>query len=225
MQKIRIIVVVVAVSLMASLSFAENESFIQRLKKRFTATQDEKKKAETPKSIEQAKPVESAKPDEAIVETKTPQPTVVQKDVKDMTKEELVKEITRMYTNYRNIAVTGMEAETDDKGAVTAIYYNKGDGSRVRIDDLDKETLESLFVNVRREMVRISTERTMKMMEDIRRIQEMNRQQRELSRTIQQKGVPGATYKPPSAPPALPKTYTPPKLPPSVPKTPKTTTR
>ena len=58
MQKIRIIVVVVAVSLMASLSFAENESFIQRLKKRFTATQDEKKKAETPKSIEQAKPVE-----------------------------------------------------------------------------------------------------------------------------------------------------------------------
>lgn len=132
------------------------------------------------------------------------------KGVKEMTKEELLQRITQMFGYNMDLVkiVGGIEAVKDDKGNVTYEYAKK-DGAKTRIEDLDKETLEFIFLKAQNEMTRINTEKTMRQMKEIRRIQEMNRQNRMLMKQPRST----VTYKPYKPPPTAPKTYSPPKLP------------
>jgi hypothetical protein len=127
--------------------------------------------------------------------------------VKQMTPEEVVKELTRMLNYNKELIklVPGLEMVKDDKGNIYYTYKQK-DGKVVRLEDLDRETLESIFLTVRSDMIRRNTEMTTRQMREIKRIQDMNRQARELRRPV----TTTTTYKPPALPPKVPKpTYTP----------------
>ena len=148
----------------------------------------------------------------------------VPKGVADMTKTELVNGITQTFNYSRNLVgvVPGIEAVKDEKGVVSYVYKDK-DGKILKLEELPKETLESIFLKARNEMTRQNTEQTMKQMKEIKRIQDMERQRRALATTTPRRVT--TTYKAPS----IPKTYQAPKVytAPSIPKTPTraTTTR
>ncbi len=143
---------------------------------------------------------------EKAVETSAAQPQAagIPQGVKEMKKEELAKEIVQAldYTKETIKAIPGMEMVKDEKGAVSYVYKSK-DGKMVRLENLDRETLEFIFIKVRNEKIKINNEKTMKQMKEIRRIQEMNRQTRALNMMNQQRNLPA--YKPAYKSPQLPK--------------------
>jgi len=163
-----------------------------------------------------AKP--TAQPVKAVQATKAQaaQPAVTQeasvpKGVKDMTKEEILKRITQLFEINPNLikVVPGIESVKDEKGSIVYNYVTK-DGKKTRLEDIDKDTLDLIYMKIQNEYNRISTEQTMKQMKEIRRIQELNRQTKALNRNPTTNTT---TYKPVQLPKIPAKTYTAPKLP------------
>ena len=154
-----------------------------------------------------AKPAQPAQP----AQPATPaQPAAVPQGIKDMKKEDIVKEIVRMlgYNQEMLKLIPGLEMAKDESGAIHYTLKDK-EGKVTKLEDLDRETLESMFLVVRSDMIRRNTEMTTRQMREIKRIQDMNRQMRELRRT---RTPVTTTYKPPALPPKVPKpTYTPPR--------------
>ncbi len=133
--------------------------------------------------------------------------------VKEMKREDLIKEIKFTLDASKDSirAVPGLEMVKDEKGAANYLFKDK-DGKMIKLEDVDKETLEFIFVKVRNERARISNEQTMKQMKEIKRIQDMNRQNALMRSLNQQRTT--TTYKPSYNPPQVPKaTTTQPKLP------------
>ena len=142
-----------------------------------------------------------------------PQAAGIPQGIKEMKKEDILKEITfTLNTSKDSIkAVPGMEMIKDEKGVASYLFKDK-DGKPVKLEDLDRETLEFIFIKVRNERIKISNEQTMKQMKEIRRIQDMNRQNALMRSLNQQRRT--TTYKPAYTAPKVPKTTTTqPKLP------------
>ncbi len=120
------------------------------------------------------------------------------KSIKDMTREELVQGIMQTFARDKKyLAMVGVQEAKDEKGAIGYIYTRK-DGTKVRLQDLDKETLEFMYTRLRNEMTKADTEKTLKQMKELKRIQDLNRQQKMLKQTAPTRTT---TYKPVKLPP------------------------
>jgi len=228
MNKRRIFVVAIAAILCASVAFAQaNESLVEKLRKKFNfgakpaapAAQTAAKTAvkapaapvkpvETPAApkvvgatlaqttaAEPKETAETAVKAQKAAETPAVKPA---KDTKDMTKEELIVEITKMLSSSRSVAAAVPEIQiSQDKKGVETYMYKKADGTTAPLSSLDKAALEALYLRIRNEFMRVQNDRTMKMLRDIKNIERMNQQQRML-RDLNRR--PTTTYKSPVPP-------------------------
>ena len=102
----------------------------------------------------------------------------------NMSNEKLIGDIKTMLST--NIKIRGMVPDIEFvQGAdgKVSLFYKKKDGTKMPLENVDRKTLEEVFLKVRAEYDRAQNEKTLKMLKDIKNIQEMNRQQRML-RTI-----------------------------------------
>jgi len=179
----------------ASVSFAaENESWIQKMKNKF------QKKEVVPAKVSPAKiaPAKEAKKTEAP-----------KKERKDMTKDELVADITKNLDREDAILnlVPGLEKKSDPDKKEYYTYQGK------RLEDLDKDTLDKIFGRVRNEALRLRTDKLNRQLETVRRANAM-------TATVPQ--VPRSPVPPTvNVPPQVPRSVQPPSRPPAPPAPPR----
>ena len=136
---------------------------------------------------------------------------------KDLTKEELIQYIKDRLDREEGVLnfVPELKKETDAAGNMYYAYQG------TRLENLDKEKLDKLFLRVQNELVRIRTERLNRQLESIRRIQRLTTQQ-QVPR-VPNVAIPPPPPQIPQNPPAaiqVPRTpSSPPSPPPQVPKT------
>lgn len=113
------------------------------------------------------------------------------KPLEELTKEELLKEITeRLDYNPEALAfIPELNMEEDEEGN---IFYTHTSGDRItkKLEELDRTSLEKIFNRVTSETNRLNTERLIRQLEQVRQAQQ-----------------------PPKVPPQPAKIYTPPKTP------------
>ena len=167
------------------------------------------RKVELPKEAVPVAPVEPVKePEEEAPKRKAPPKRKVV-----IPKERMLEVINRrlkVFPQIIDIIPYLSRGEVTEEGEVEYRYI-LSDGTQVKLEDLDKDTLYNLYVRVNNEATRLHTERI------LRQIQ----QQEQLMRSM--KGAPRPPRQPvspPQPPPEPPKVYTPPRTPaqpPSVP--------
>jgi len=246
MRKITIISISAVIALLASsvLFAQEQETLMQKIMKRFK--KEEKPVQAAPEKKATAAPA-AAKKDTVPAAEKTnlsgevnaqaKEPSTAgwteekadkaKRTRKDLTKEELVQYIKDRLDREEEVLnfIPELKKETDAAGNMYYAYQG------VRLENLDKEKLDKLFLRVQNELVRIRTERLNRQLESIRRIQRLTTQQqvprvpnvtippptpqipRNPPATIQ---VPRTPSSPPSPPPQIPKAA--PAQPPATPK-------
>lgn len=131
-----------------------------------------------------------------------------------MTKEELLVHIKERLRVTEEIAdfIPGLKKEKDPAGA---LYYTY---NGIRIDDLDRDTLDKLFGRIQTESVRINTERINKQLESIRQAQQAQQAAQQAARIPAVVQVPPQPPKIPQAPPTQAQIPKVPQLPPQPPK-------
>jgi hypothetical protein len=163
------------------------------------------REAEMPKEEKRAVPAVPVKPaeedKEEIPERKAPPERKVV-----IPKERMLEVIERRLKVFPRIVdiIPYLSREEATEGGEIEYRYVLDDGTRVKLEDLDKETLYNLYVRINNEATRLHTERI------LRQIQ----QQEQLMRTL--KGAPRPPRQPvapPPAPPEPPRVYTPPRTP------------
>jgi hypothetical protein len=116
---------------------------------------------------------------------------------RELTKSEMVTGIKESLEDNEEMLnfVPGLKMEKSDKGEPS--YKLEG----IRLEDLDKDRLKSVYIKVRQQATRIRTERLNRQMETVRRSQQLTNISRQ------------ATPRVPPVPTPIPKTYTPPAVP------------
>ena len=162
-----------------------------------------------------AMPLKASAPTTAVpapgeVKAKAPQPVTVSPTIKNMTKEELIKEINSEIQNEDEILdyIPSLKKMKDESGK-EYLAYNEG-GRIFKLDELDRVKLESLLTRIYNQATILQAERINTQLATIREIQNINRQAATVPRP-----VPSAPRTPPQPPPA------PPKAPPAVPAQPR----
>jgi|GEM_PF-2649181 len=190
MRNFKIAALIIAFVFLSQSSFAEeNVGFMQKIK---NWGKNVLIKKEAP-VVEKAKAKEPA-----------PQPK------KEHTRQEMIAGVKETLGENEEILnlLPGMKMEKTDKGEASYIYNG------IKLEDLENDKLKQIFMKVRRETLRIRTERINNQMETIRRSQQIT------------SGIPQSTVsRVPPTQVAVPQVYTLPRVPtvPSsnVPQTPK----
>jgi len=172
---------------MASVSLAaESQSWLDRIKARF----QKKEVAAAKKSV----------PAQKIKKSEPPQ-----KQLKDMSKEEIISGMVRTLDREDSILsmIPGLKEETGEGGKGYYTYHGTG------LDDLDKETLENIYVRVHQEGLRIRTGKLERQLETVRKVEAVQR--------VSRPPVPPAV----NAPPQTPRPAQPPSRPPAPPAPPR----
>ncbi|MDO8525584.1 MAG: hypothetical protein Q7S07_03760 [Candidatus Omnitrophota bacterium] len=120
---------------------------------------------------------------------------------KELTKREMVDRINSNLDSFPEILnfVPGLKKETGPAGKITYTYHGKNIGA------LEAEQLSGIYSRVNNESVRLRTDRINRQLDNIRRIDEINRQNRQLIRTPKIPTPPPRLPKIPRIPPALPR--------------------
>ena len=134
----------------------------------------------------------------------------------EMTAADKIVRINKDLSAFKEILgiVPGLAKESDVVGNTYYTYQGK------KLEDLDKETLNKLYSAVATQAVRLRTERLNKQLENIRRANELTRQNTQVAPRV---NIVTPPYQPPAftPPPAVnqpPKQPTPPPTPPTLPR-------
>ncbi len=148
---------------------------------------------------------EEAVPEEAPEEEK-PEPEEM-----PISKEEMIEVIKRRVQVYSQIPylIPNFYSEVGADGE-RVYYYSLPGQVAMRLEELDKKTIQGLFVRVNNEATRLRTEQLMRQIQQQEQIMRTIQQQQQLQR--QQQPV-----TPPGPPPEPPKIYVPPQPPPQPP--------
>lgn len=221
MKKAKIAVIMSVIVLSASLAAAQEEEgliprLIKRVKDRWaqkTAPQAPAPKAPAaqaaaPEQAPAVKPGTSApQAAKAVPAEGSPTPVVKMSDsVKEMSKDELIKEIESEIDNEDAILdYLPSLKKIKEEGGKEYLAYNI-DGKMLKLEELDRDKLESLLFSVYRQASLIQTERITSQLESIRQVENITRR----ANTV------------PPAPPPLPRVpQQPPRTPPSPPAEPR----
>ena len=157
--------------------------------------------AEEPGAVEE-KPAEEQPLEEQQAEEAPEKKEKPPKREIPISKEKMLEVIHNRLKVYSEIVYIVPELTFEEKeDGQKEYFYQTRQGSLVKLSDLDKETLYSVFVSVNNEATRINTERL------IRQIQ----QQEQLRRSLQ--NIPQQPPQPPPQPPQPPQVFTPPRPP------------
>lgn len=204
MSKFRMSASVAAACLLvaASFSFAAEKKEGLMEKARLAIIQ---KMAQWKASREKTKaPVKKAPVKKAPVKKAPPQKPV--KAVKDMTKDELIKEMKSILASENEILgrIPGLKAEKDANGEEFYTYQG------VRLEAVDRGQLEKIYSRIRSEALRIRTDRINRQLETIKRTQRI---------ATPPPALPPSGAKIPPTPPTTPRIpKSPPKAPPLPPR-------
>jgi hypothetical protein len=135
----------------------------------------------------------------SAIESEPRAKTTVSDSVKNMTKGELVREITSELNDEEELLdyIPTLKKMKDERGVE---YYTYSlDGKTVKISDLDRTTLEKLLSRIYNQATLIQTDRINKQLESMRSIQNINRQ---ISVPRVPPPVPTAPRQPPKPPPS-----------------------
>lgn len=197
---------------MCTFSYAQEEGFIKRMWRRFISEThlEKKEKAATEEIV----------PEEAVAEQEAREiPPEEAPEEPELTRGEMIEIINEnldTFADELSSKVPNLVEKTDEEGKVTYLFKDAL-GKEVNFEDLDEESLLSLYNRVVNQAALLRRERTMSQMEQLRRIQEMQRQ-RQITQPPQVPGVPQVPRVPqPAIPPQPPKVYTPPRIPSSHP--------
>jgi hypothetical protein len=212
MKNIKIITIFTVMILSAAVAVAqeETEGLIPKLIKRFKS---EPAKPVAEKPVVPVKPAAPAMPAAQTAKAEAQGPVVKVGDtVKKMTKDELVKEITSEISDEEEaLDYIPTLKMMKDPGGKEYLAYKEG-AAMVRLEDLDRDRLESILLNIYNKVAIIRADRLQSQIAAIRQAENIARPPA-VPRNIPV--IPGASQQPPRAP------VQPPKPPPSIPAQPK----
>jgi len=216
MKKIRLAILTSGVVLLSAaiLCAAEEESLIQKLRERLFGQWQTSQAQQPAKAVQPAAQPASQKSIKVSGEREKA-PTIRTKLIKEMTKEDILKEIHDELDGEDEILDYMPEIKkTKDLDGKTAYIYRVGTRD-TKLEELDKDTLEKILSKVYNQATIIRTDRINNQMETIRQ--------------AQRAGMGGGVSGRPPAVPTMPPRVTaippkPPQIPPSVTTPPKTPT-
>lgn len=203
----------------------ETEGLIPRLMKRFQKKEEASKKpAETmPAAVPAKKTIAPAARPQA--DQRMPQipgersasaegGRTVTPGLENMTKEELAKDITEELMSEEEIFdyIPQLKTEKDPQGK--KIFTFESNGQRIKIEDLDKETLGKLYGTINQVSTKINVDRINQQLETIRQAQNLQRVTRPPQAISPPPQPPRLQTVPPSVPQAAP------SRPPEIPRVP-----
>jgi hypothetical protein len=170
---------------------------------------------EAPPEKPEEVPAERIAPEEREKEEAVPEERVEEEKPEEeeipITKEEMIEVIKRRLRIYSQIQylIPNFYSEVGEDGERVYYYSTPGNPAK-RLEELDRKTIQGLFVRVNNEATRLRTEQLMRQIQQQEQIMRTIQQQQQLQR--QQQPV-----TPPSPPPEPPRIYTPPQPPPQPP--------